>query len=228
MRAGRARRRSSATTREGAELARDVLRAAARVASALRRLRRRAAPATTCGSASSSTSAPLVAPRGLALPDARPRPYAVDVTRASPSPTASPRAGATPTPAIAAHLELAREMLGAGARAARATAPPAPLVRGDELARELGHRARARSSGELLAQLEEDRFAGEIATREDAISARAGAAAPAEPSATRRLRADRARRAPPCRSRRCAAMSRWRVVVGGHLYSSTEPSTAVG
>jgi hypothetical protein len=41
-------------------------------------------------------------------------------------------------------------------------------VRGDELARELGlsHGPRL---GELLAQLEEDRFAGAIATREDAI-----------------------------------------------------------
>ena len=43
-----------------------------------------------------------------------------------------------------------------------------PLVRGDDLARELGIAPGPRL-GELLAQLEEDRFAGEITTREEAI-----------------------------------------------------------
>ena len=43
-----------------------------------------------------------------------------------------------------------------------------PLIRGDDLARELGIAAGPRL-GELLAQLEEDRFAGVIATREDAV-----------------------------------------------------------
>ena len=48
--------------------------------------------------------------------------------------------------------------------------PPAePLIRGDELARELGIVPGPRL-GELLAQLEEDRFAGAIATRDDAIA----------------------------------------------------------
>ena len=66
--------------------------------------------------------------------------------------------------AIAAHLELAREM-----RAhARAEQPREPLVRGDELARELGIKP-GPALGELLAQLEEDRFAGAIATRADAL-----------------------------------------------------------
>jgi hypothetical protein len=41
-------------------------------------------------------------------------------------------------------------------------------VRGDELARELGIAPGPRL-GELLAQLEEDRYAGAIRTREDAI-----------------------------------------------------------
>jgi poly(A) polymerase len=66
--------------------------------------------------------------------------------------------------AIAAHVALAHEMLGH----ALADAPRQPLVRGDELARELGITPGPRL-GELLARLEEDRFAGEIATREDAI-----------------------------------------------------------
>jgi hypothetical protein len=66
--------------------------------------------------------------------------------------------------AIQAHLELARDMLAA----ARAEAPREPLVRGDELARELG--VRGPMVGRLLAQLAEDRYAGEIATRADALA----------------------------------------------------------
>jgi putative nucleotidyltransferase with HDIG domain len=67
--------------------------------------------------------------------------------------------------AIAAHLELAREMLAY----AREPLPAEPLVRGDELARELGI-PHDRRLGELLAQLEEDRFAGAISSREDALA----------------------------------------------------------
>ncbi len=66
--------------------------------------------------------------------------------------------------AIAAHIDLAREMLAY----ALADHPAEPLVRGDELARELGLQPGPRL-GELLARLEEDRFAGEIATREQAV-----------------------------------------------------------
>ena len=65
--------------------------------------------------------------------------------------------------AIAAHVELAREML-------TVEPPPAePLIRGDDLARELGIVPGPRL-GELLAQLEEDRYAGAIVTREEAIA----------------------------------------------------------
>ncbi|HTE62011.1 MAG TPA: HD domain-containing protein, partial [Solirubrobacteraceae bacterium] len=76
--------------------------------------------------------------------------------------------GRNAEPAIAAHLEVARELLGP-ALARRAEGRPPPLVRGDELARELGL-AHGPQLGELLAQLEEDRFAGAIATRADAIA----------------------------------------------------------
>ena len=48
--------------------------------------------------------------------------------------------------AIAAHLELARELMGA-ALAWRADGPPAAPLRGDELARELGHARPGPSSG---------------------------------------------------------------------------------
>ena len=44
-----------------------------------------------------------------------------------------------------------------------------PLIRGDELARELDVRP-GPDLGRLLAQLEEDRFAGEVTTREQAVA----------------------------------------------------------
>jgi putative nucleotidyltransferase with HDIG domain len=69
--------------------------------------------------------------------------------------------------AIDAHLELAREVLGPALRW-RADGPPTPLIRGDELAGELGIPA-GPEVGRLLAELEAAQFAGEVATREDAI-----------------------------------------------------------
>jgi poly(A) polymerase len=75
--------------------------------------------------------------------------------------------GKNAEPAIRAHMELAREVLGP-ALARRAEGPHPPLLRGDELARELGL-PHGPELGELLAQLEEDRFAGAIRTREDAL-----------------------------------------------------------
>jgi poly(A) polymerase len=69
--------------------------------------------------------------------------------------------------AIARHVELARALLAAAfaeAREGRAK----PLVRGDELVREAGAPP-GPQLGRLLAQLAEDRFAGQIATREDAL-----------------------------------------------------------
>jgi putative nucleotidyltransferase with HDIG domain len=67
--------------------------------------------------------------------------------------------------AIDAHLALARAMLAE----ARAFTPRPPLVRGDQLARALGLRPGPRL-GALLRRLEEDRFAGELATPEDALA----------------------------------------------------------
>jgi poly(A) polymerase len=69
--------------------------------------------------------------------------------------------------AIEAHLELAREMLAAALDWRRA-GPPEPLVRGDELATELGI-AEGPELGELLAELEAAQYAGEIGTREEAL-----------------------------------------------------------
>ena len=69
--------------------------------------------------------------------------------------------------AIDAHLELAREVLGPALRW-RAAGPPAPLLRGDELASELGIAA-GPEVGRLLAELEAAQFCGEVETREDAV-----------------------------------------------------------
>jgi tRNA nucleotidyltransferase/poly(A) polymerase len=93
-------------------------------------------------------------------------PYSADVTVFTVADRLATR-GRNAEPAIAAHLELAREVLGP-ALAQRAAPKPEPLVRGDELTRELG--VRGPRIGRLLAELEEARYAGEIRTREDAIS----------------------------------------------------------
>ncbi|MCD6727284.1 MAG: HD domain-containing protein [Solirubrobacteraceae bacterium] len=68
---------------------------------------------------------------------------------------------------IAHHLEVALPMLD-DALAWRARGPQRPLVRGDELARALGIAPGPRL-GELLAEIEEARFAGEVTTAEQAI-----------------------------------------------------------
>jgi putative nucleotidyltransferase with HDIG domain len=69
--------------------------------------------------------------------------------------------------AIGAHLTLAREML-AAALDWRRDGAPQPLLRGDELAAELGL-AEGPELGELLAELETAQYAGEVATREEAV-----------------------------------------------------------
>jgi poly(A) polymerase len=69
--------------------------------------------------------------------------------------------------AIAAHLELARELMGEALRW-RASGPPRPPIRGDELAAELGIE-RGPEIGRLLGELEEAAFAGEITTRAEAL-----------------------------------------------------------
>jgi poly(A) polymerase len=69
--------------------------------------------------------------------------------------------------AIEAHLRLAREMLGA-ALDWRRDGPPEPLLRGDELAAELGLEP-GPEVGELLAELEAAQYAGEVSSREEAL-----------------------------------------------------------
>ncbi len=69
--------------------------------------------------------------------------------------------------AIAAHLELARELM-VEALAWRRDGAPEPPLRGDVLARELGIPP-GPELGALLAQLREARFAGEATTAEEAL-----------------------------------------------------------
>jgi putative nucleotidyltransferase with HDIG domain len=69
--------------------------------------------------------------------------------------------------AIAAHLDLAREMVAAGLDWRR-EGPPRPLLRGDELADELDIEPGPELGG-LLAELEAAQYAGEISTREEAV-----------------------------------------------------------
>ena len=70
--------------------------------------------------------------------------------------------------AIAKHLELARELLAEALAWSSARARRPPLVRGDELAAELGIEP-GPELGRLLAELAEAQFAGELRTRDEAL-----------------------------------------------------------
>ena len=94
-------------------------------------------------------------------------PVAVDVTVLSCADRLATR-GRNADGAIAAHLGLARELIAPALEWHTQGAPRAP-VRGDELAAELGLEP-GPELGELLAQLSEAVYTGEIATRDDAIA----------------------------------------------------------
>ena len=68
---------------------------------------------------------------------------------------------------VAAHLQLAREMIAAGLEWRR-EGPPPPLLRGDEIAAELGIEP-GPELGNAVAELEAAQFAGEVADREGAL-----------------------------------------------------------
>ena len=93
-------------------------------------------------------------------------PVAVEVTVLSVADRLATR-GDNAERAIAGHLELARQLTGAGL-AWRAD-PPRPPVRGDTLARALGLAPGPRI-GELLHELEEAGYAGEVSGPEEAIA----------------------------------------------------------
>lgn len=93
-------------------------------------------------------------------------PVGVDVTVLSVADRLATR-GRGSGEAIAKHLELAREL--ATEALAWRRQPPQPPIRGDELAREVGLEPGPRL-GEILAELEQATFAGEISGREEAIA----------------------------------------------------------
>jgi tRNA nucleotidyltransferase/poly(A) polymerase len=70
--------------------------------------------------------------------------------------------------AIAKHVGLARDVIGEALAWRAGTTRPVPLLRGDELARELGIEPGPRL-GAILAQLAEARFAGEVRDRQEAV-----------------------------------------------------------
>lgn len=92
-------------------------------------------------------------------------PVAVDVTVLSVADRLATRGDGSQR-AIDRHLALARQLIGEAL--AWSADPPRPLVRGDELARALGL-CTGPTIGDLLHRLQEASFAGEIATREEAI-----------------------------------------------------------
>jgi tRNA nucleotidyltransferase/poly(A) polymerase len=98
---------------------------------------------------------------------ARCHPVEVDVTVLSCADRLATR-GSNADPAIAAHLELAQELIGP-ALEWHAQGPPRPPVRGDELAAELGIRP-GPELGTLLARLSEALYTGEATTRDQALA----------------------------------------------------------
>jgi putative nucleotidyltransferase with HDIG domain len=96
-------------------------------------------------------------------------PVAVDVTLLTVADRLSARgAGPLARPEmVEAHLTLAREMI-AAALDWRRDGPPEPLLRGDELAREVGIDEGPRL-GAVLAELEAARYAGEVEDRDAAL-----------------------------------------------------------
>ncbi len=96
-------------------------------------------------------------------------PVAADVTLLTVADRLSARgAGPLASPEmVEAHLELARQMV-AAALDWRRDGPPPPLLRGDELARELGIEQGPRL-GELLLELEAAQYAGEVSDRSTAL-----------------------------------------------------------
>jgi putative nucleotidyltransferase with HDIG domain len=96
-------------------------------------------------------------------------PVAVDVTLLTVADRLSAR-GSGPIAApemVAAHLQLAREMI-AAALDWRREGPPKPLLRGDELAAELGIEP-GPELGSALAELEAAQYAGEVTDRAGAL-----------------------------------------------------------
>ena len=110
---------------------------------------------------------PLDRARGLPLPEAhlagRGRGHAAVVRRPARHARQERRARDRGAPRAGARADGRPRSTGAR------TGPPRPPLRGDELAREAGHRARARSWAALLPSCEEAAYAGEVDKRDEAV-----------------------------------------------------------
>jgi tRNA nucleotidyltransferase/poly(A) polymerase len=95
-------------------------------------------------------------------------PDSVDVTLLTVADRLATQGERTSPEAISTHLELAREMIGE-AVGWRRDGPPRPPIRGDDLAAELELQP-GPELGRLLSEIQAAVFAGEVATREDAIA----------------------------------------------------------
>ncbi|MGH2993688.1 MAG: hypothetical protein ACRDL1_09135, partial [Solirubrobacterales bacterium] len=95
-------------------------------------------------------------------------PDTVDVTMLTVADRLATQGPRTRSEAIDAHLDLAREMM-VEALAWRRGRAPEPLVRGDELAAELGIEP-GPELGRLLDEIAAARFAGEVSSRGDAVA----------------------------------------------------------
>jgi putative nucleotidyltransferase with HDIG domain len=97
----------------------------------------------------------------------RTAPQTVDTTLLTVADRLSAQGGEVPEVAIAGHLELAREMLAAAI--AWEDESPEPLLRGDEIAAEVGIEP-GPELGEAVAELAAARFAGEVGDRDAALA----------------------------------------------------------
>ena len=95
-------------------------------------------------------------------------PETVDVTLLTIADRLATQGPRTRAEAIDAHLELARKMVAEGL-SWRRFGPPQPLVRGDELAAELGIEP-GPELGRALGEIEAAQFAGEVRTRDEAVA----------------------------------------------------------
>ncbi len=93
---------------------------------------------------------------------------AVDTTLFTVADRLAAAGGAVGEEAIAGHLELAAELLGAAVAWER-EGPPEPLMRGDELAGELGIEP-GPALGEAMRELQAAQYAGEVTGREAAVA----------------------------------------------------------
>jgi poly(A) polymerase len=95
-------------------------------------------------------------------------PETVDVTLLTVADRLATQGPRTRSEAIDSHLELAREMIAEGL-AWRRDGPPAPLIRGDELAGALGVQP-GPELGRALGEIDAAQFSGEVSTRDEAVA----------------------------------------------------------